>query len=84
MVEIEEMDDSAELRQRKTTKGGEEDLSNGEGKLLKKITQTGQGEVAGKGRRVAVHYTGKFLDGKVFDSSVKRGRPLEFVVGNGS
>lgn len=31
---------------------------------------------------VFVHYTGKFEDGKVFDSSLK-GSPLDFVVGEG-
>ncbi len=31
---------------------------------------------------VFVHYTGKFDDGKVFDSSLK-GSPLDFVVGEG-
>jgi FKBP-type peptidyl-prolyl cis-trans isomerase len=32
---------------------------------------------------VKVHYTGKLEDGTVFDSSVKRGEPIEFTLGVG-
>ena len=32
---------------------------------------------------VKVHYTGKLTDGQVFDSSVKRGEPIEFTMGQG-
>ncbi len=33
------------------------------------------------GDRIAVHYTGYLPSGKIFDSSVKRGTPIEFSVG---
>lgn len=38
----------------------------------------GEGEVVPVGATVKVHYTGKLLDGTVFDSSVERGEPIEF------
>lgn len=43
----------------------------------------GEGEVVPRGANVKVHYTGRLLDGTVFDSSVERGQPLEFKVGVG-
>ncbi len=43
----------------------------------------GTGAVAETGKRVVVHYTGRFPDGKVFDSSVTRGEPFQFILGSG-
>ncbi|MBU2947849.1 FKBP-type peptidyl-prolyl cis-trans isomerase [Zobellia uliginosa] len=33
--------------------------------------------------KVKVHYTGKLATGEVFDSSVERGEPIEFTMGQG-
>lgn len=35
--------------------------------------------MSNEGKRVRTHYTGTFDDGTVFDSSVSRGEPLEFI-----
>lgn len=47
------------------------------------ITSQGNGPQAHKGDNVKVHYTGKFTNDTVFDSSVKRGTPFEFMLGRG-
>ena len=44
-------------------------------------TTKGKGASPKDGDSVAVHYTGSFLDGTVFDSSVKRNQPFGFVLG---
>ena len=47
--------------------------------------QVGSGEVAVRGRLVAVHYTGWLqADGTQFDTSRSRGQPFEFKLGEGS
>lgn len=43
----------------------------------------GTGAEAKAGQEVTVNYTGKFLDGKVFDSSIPRGTPFTFTLGGG-
>ena len=45
--------------------------------------EPGTGKQAEAGKTVSVHYTGKFQDGKVFDSSISRGEPLSFPLGRG-
>ena len=44
-------------------------------------TEKGKGASPKDGDSVVVHYTGSFLNGTVFDSSVKRNKPFSFVVG---
>ena len=46
--------------------------------------EAGTGAQAMVGKSVSVHYTGKFQDGKVFDSSIPRGEPLTFPLGRGN
>jgi len=49
-----------------------------------KIIQEGAGDkVVKNGDTIFVHYTGKLTDGTKFDSSVDRGMPFEFKIGEG-
>ncbi len=45
--------------------------------------KVGTGPAVKAGDTVLVHYVGKLVDGKVFDSTKPRGQPFEFVVGQG-
>lgn len=47
------------------------------------MVQDGSGEVPAVGQKVLVHYTGYLEDGTIFDSSVERGQPLPFPLGQG-
>jgi len=48
--------------------------------LQYKIITAGTGAIPSNTDTVKVHYTGKLISGKVFDSSVQRGQPAEFPV----
>lgn len=47
--------------------------------LQYRVLTEGSGAVAQDGQTVKVHYTGKLIDGSVFDSSVERGEPAQFA-----
>jgi len=46
------------------------------------IIEEGIGDLAKWGDWVTVNYKGYTLDGQIFDSSYKKGKPLEFYIGN--
>lgn len=47
------------------------------------VTEKGSGEKVTAGKQVTVQYTGRLLDGTKFDSSVDRGEPFSFRIGQG-
>ncbi len=49
--------------------------------LQYKVLTAGKGKSPGAKDNATVHYTGKLVDGSVFDSSVERGTPATFEVG---
>jgi FKBP-type peptidyl-prolyl cis-trans isomerase len=49
--------------------------------FMKNVSGTGKAIVSGS--KVSVHYTGKLIDGTVFDSSIEYGTPYELTVGQG-
>lgn len=51
--------------------------------LMYIIEKEGNGTFAKTGQTVEVHYTGTLLDGSKFDSSVDRGQPFSFPLGQG-
>ena len=68
----------------KGSKGeSEEEVVITESGLQIKDLVVGTGEPARVGAIVAVHYTGWLVDGTKFDSSVDRGTPFEFQLGQG-
>lgn len=57
-----------------------EGVNSTESGLQFRVLTQGEGPVPSRKDHVRVHYTGKLIDGTVFDSSVARGEPAEFPV----
>lgn len=51
--------------------------------LVYEDISVGEGDAAGAGQRVSVHYTGWLTDGTKFDSSKDRNDPFDFPLGAG-
>ena len=64
------LDENGKRAEVKTTASG----------LQYEVLNEGTGKQPVASDRVTVHYTGKLIDGTVFDSSVARGEPAEFPV----
>ena len=60
--------------------GAKEGITTTESGLQYKVLVEGEGDSPTLGNSVSVHYTGRLLDGTVFDSSIERGEPAEFPV----
>jgi len=70
----------AEAKMEKLAAGFEKTESG----LRYQFIQKGDGKKAENGKTVSVHYTGQLEDGKVFDSSYPRKKPIEFPLGQGN
>nr|MBP9794013.1 peptidylprolyl isomerase [Flavobacterium sp.] len=77
---IEDAKRQAEEAMEKLAAGFEKTASG----LRYKIIQKGNGKQAEAGKTVSVHYTGSLENGKTFDSSYPRKKPIEFPLGRGN
>ena len=77
---LEEDKQQAEAEMEKLAAGFEKTESG----LRYQIIQKGNGKQAEIGKTVSVHYQGALDNGKVFDSSYTRKKPIEFPLGQGN
>ncbi len=61
---------------------GKDTIYTGTGLKYIRMNKT-EGAAVTAGANVSVHYTGYLLDGTIFDSSVSRGEPISFPIGQG-
>jgi peptidylprolyl isomerase len=62
---------------------GKDTVKTASGLQMIKILSNNEGTKAENGKNVEVHYTGYLTDGKVFDSSLEREKPIQFPLGQG-
>jgi len=83
------MSAAAERKNAGAKKAGEDFLAQNKSKtgvttttsgLQYKVLKAGTGKMPSASSQVTVHYTGKLIDGTVFDSSVERNEPATFPV----
>jgi peptidyl-prolyl cis-trans isomerase A (cyclophilin A) len=72
--------EAAEAQMEKLAAGFEKTGSG----LRYKFIQKGNGKKAENGKTVSVHYSGSLENGKVFDSSYTRKKPIQFPLGEGN
>lgn len=63
--------------------GAEQTVSLANGAVMKQITTPGTGALPVAGDVLSMDYVGTLTDGTEFDSSVKRGKPFQFKLGQG-
>ncbi len=77
-----------EAAEREAAEAKMEELAAGfektESGLRYKFIQKGEGKKAENNKTVSVHYSGSLENGKVFDSSYTRKKPIEFPLGQGN
>ena len=84
-MESEPTEKEAPVQELDKSEWGEDISPDKDEKVFKKIIKEGVGEATPrKGDEVFVHYTGRLLDGTVFDSSVERNELFSFKLGQGS
>lgn len=69
---------SADFIAKKAKEAGVKQLAPG---VYYKELKAGTGAVAKDGQLIKLHYEGKTIDGKVFDSSYSRNQPVDFAMG---
>jgi peptidylprolyl isomerase len=82
IFDVQLMDVTKKVMPKRYEVDGKEKQMTASGLEYIKINET-EGMQAEAGKTVSVHYSGYLLDGTMFDSSVERGQPISFPLGQG-